>query len=134
MAWPPSCRPQLPPVIVIGAGALQTPASVRQVATPLPWLPPKPIAIFTIDGMTAIHFASRITLSGIALSGVAMISSSTFAEFSIRLSMSERSCSSADHPTPINREKMLNTVRHLGQREDLRLIVAPLLCSHEHSD
>ena len=36
-----------------------------------------------------MHFASRITLSGIALSGVAMISFKTLAEASMRLAMSE---------------------------------------------
>src|SRR5579863_4612442 len=34
-ACPPSCNPQLPPVTVIGAGALQ-PFDVLHVATPLP--------------------------------------------------------------------------------------------------
>src|SRR5579864_6710932 len=102
IAWPPSCKPQLPPVMVIGAGALH-PCSVRQVATPLPWLPPNPTAIFTIDGITAMHFASLITLSGTALSGVAMISSSTLAEASMRLEMSDLS---ADQPTPLTRRNV----------------------------
>src|ERR1700693_1384445 len=79
--------------MVIGAIALHLPFSVRHVATPFPWLPPKPTAIFTIDGTTAIHFASLIILSGIRLSGVAIISSITLAELSILFSMSDLSLS-----------------------------------------
>ena len=42
-----------------------------------------------------MHFALLMTLSGMALSGVAIISLSTFAELSIRLAMSESSLSAA---------------------------------------
>src|SRR5437016_4464179 len=73
--------------MVMGAGALQ-PLGVRQVATPLPCRPPNTSAIFTIDGITAIHFASPRILVGIPLSGVAMISSRTFADASRRFLMS----------------------------------------------
>src|ERR1700687_412820 len=78
--------------MLIGAGALH-PFGVLQVATPLPWFPPKPIAILIIEGMTALHLASLIMLSGIALSGVAMISFSTLAAASIRLLISDSSLS-----------------------------------------
>src|ERR1700682_2558646 len=80
--------------MLIGAGALH-PFGVLQVATPLPWFPPMPIAILIIEGMTAIHRASLIMLSGIALSGVAMISFRTLAAESIRLLISDSSLSSA---------------------------------------
>src|SRR6476646_722003 len=116
-AWPPNCNPQLPPVMVIGAGALHAPEAVRQVATPFPWFPPKPTAILTIDGITAIHFALFITLSGMALSLTAMISSSTLAELSILLSMSEL-LSSADQLTPTQSAQMLRSARHFGQMEE----------------
>ncbi len=130
-ACPPNCNPQLPPVIVIGAGALH-PCSVRQVATPLPWLPPKPTAILTIDGITAIHFAPLMTLSGIALSGVAMISSRTLADASIRFAISESSLSSADQPMPTNIEQMLNNRRHLDHREESRFIFVLFCAPSEH--
>src|SRR5947209_1612414 len=80
--------------MVIGAGALQ-PFGVLHVATPLPWFPPMPIAILIIEGTTAMHLASLIMLSGIALSGVAMISVRTLAAVSIRLLISASSLSSA---------------------------------------
>src|ERR1017187_5672280 len=132
-AWPPNCSPQLPPVIVIGAGALQ-PDSVRQLATPLPRFPPKPTAIFTIEGITAMHFASRMTLSGMALSGVAMISFRTFADASIRFAISESSLSlSAAILTPRKIEQMLNIRTHLDHREGFRLIFMFLFCApREH--
>src|SRR5437899_1456438 len=121
MACPPSCKPQLPPVIEIGAGALQDPFSVRQVATPLPWFPPKPTAILIIDGITAMHFAFFITLSGMALSFTAIISSRTLADASIRLAMSDCSLSSADQLTPA---KMPSTRRHFGTVEKTRFILS----------
>src|ERR1700674_5688085 len=80
--------------MVIGAGALH-PFGVLHVATPLPWFPPIPIATLIIEGMTAIHRASLIMLSGIALSGVAMISFRTLAAASIRLLILDSSLSSA---------------------------------------
>src|SRR5581483_3667266 len=51
MASPPICKPQLPPVKSIGAGALH-PLGVRHVATPFPCSPPKTNAILTMDGIT----------------------------------------------------------------------------------
>src|SRR2546423_4937525 len=95
-ASPPICNPQLPPATAIGAGALQ-PDLVRQVATPLPWFPPIPRPTLSIEGTTAIHFASPRTLSGIPLSGADMISFKTFAALSKRLAMSDLSLSSAAH-------------------------------------
>src|SRR5437879_9924528 len=80
--------------MVIGAGALQ-PFGVLHVATPLPWFPPMPIAILIIEGTTAMHLASLIMLSGIALSGVAMISVRTLAAVSISLLISASSLYSA---------------------------------------
>src|SRR6185437_5571364 len=115
-AWPPNCRPQLPPVIVMGAGALQ-PFPVRQLAIPLPWLPPNPTAIFTMEGITAMHCALPMTLSGIALSGVAIISSKTFAEASIRLAMSDLLFSSAAQLALTSTEQRLPTKRHLSPTE-----------------
>src|SRR6202140_4148099 len=80
--------------MVIGAGALH-PFGVLHGATPLPWFPPMPIAILIIEGTTAMHLASLMMLSGIGLSGVAMISFRTFAAPSIRLLISASSLSSA---------------------------------------
>src|SRR5579864_9385992 len=123
MAWPPSCRPQLPPVIVIGAIALHLPVSVRHVATPFPWLPPKPTAIFTMEGTTAIHFASLIILSGMPLSGVAMISSSTFAELSILFSMSDWSLSlSALQPVPASSATVKRAKKALANGRERRFM------------
>src|SRR5215475_1378442 len=68
-----------------------------------------------------MHFASRITLSGIALSGVAMISFRTFAELSMRLVMS--AWSSAAQPVPRNIEQMPRAARHLVKVTEIRLIV-----------
>jgi hypothetical protein len=56
-----------------------------------------------------------------ALSGVAMISFSTFADASIRLAISE-SFLSAAQLTPMNIEQRLSTKRHLGIIEEIRLI------------
>src|ERR1700680_88277 len=86
--------------MVRGARPLHLPVAVRQVATPLPWLSPNPTAIFTIDGITAMHLASLMTLSGIALSGIAVISSSTLAALSMRFSMSDLSLSSSACASP----------------------------------
>src|ERR1019366_8093971 len=60
----PICSPQLPPEIVMNAGALQ-PFAVRQVATPLPALAPKIKPPLTMCGITATHFACSNTSSGI---------------------------------------------------------------------
>src|ERR1039457_2615429 len=72
----PICSPQLPPEIVMNAGALQ-PSAVRQVATPLPPLAPKTKPPLTMCGMTATHFACSNTSSGIPLSGIPIISCNT---------------------------------------------------------
>src|SRR6185312_4394399 len=96
VACPPSWTPQLPPVMVIGAGALQ-PCAVRQVATPLPWFPPKPTAILTMDGTTATHSAESRTPFGIPLSGVPIISVRTVAAVSRRFSISDLSLSFCAH-------------------------------------
>src|SRR5579872_824588 len=79
----PICSPQLPPEIVMKAGALQ-PSAVRQVATPLPPLAPKTKPPFTMCGMTATHFACSNTSSGIPLSGIPIISCSTVVALSSR--------------------------------------------------
>src|ERR1035438_10254564 len=116
--------------MVIGAGALQ-PDAVRQVATPLPWLPPMPMAIFTMEGITAMHLASLITLSGIALSGVAIISFRTVADASRRLSISDRSLSSADHARPTQSKRPApSTRKYLGNAQLILVIIRPLPCSH----
>src|ERR1700733_3540436 len=133
-AWPPSCSPQLPPVIVIGAGALHVPLSVRHVATPLPWLPPKPTAIFTMEGTTAMHFASFITLSGIALSGVAIISFKTLAALSSRLSISDWSLSSFDQARQPRMSKLApKTSTYLGSVE-LIFVIGDLFRFHARSE
>src|SRR5450631_3178820 len=72
----PICSPQFPPEIVMNAGALQ-PLDVRQVATPLPALPPKIKPPLTIGGTTAMHFACSNTSAGIPLSGIPIISCNT---------------------------------------------------------
>src|SRR5579864_6641757 len=86
-----------------------------------------------MEGITAIHFASRMTLSGIALSGVAIISFKTLADSSIRLAMSDWSLSAAQL-TPIKVEQMLKARRHPGSTNESRLIlVLVLFCApHEH--
>src|SRR5260370_42594079 len=85
----PICSPQLPPEIVMNAGALQ-PFAVRQVATPLPPLPPKIKPPLTMWGTTAMHFACSNTSSGIPLSGIAIISCNTLPAFSSRSVASSR--------------------------------------------
>jgi hypothetical protein len=85
----PICRPQLPPEIVTNAGALQA-LAVRQVATPLPPLPPKTKPPLTILGTTAMHFACSSTSSGIPLSGAPIISCITVVALSSRSVASSR--------------------------------------------
>src|SRR5579864_8518687 len=85
----PICSPQLPPEIVMNAGALQ-PFAVRQVATPLPPLAPKTNPPLTMCGITATHFACSNTSSGIPLSGIPIISCNTLVEFSSRSVASSR--------------------------------------------
>src|SRR5882762_677881 len=75
-----------------------------------------------------MHLASAITLSGIALSGVPIISVSTRVDASSRLSMSELSLS-ADHVIPANNSKLEpSTTRHLGNFV-IFVIRRPLPCS-----
>src|SRR5260370_5469620 len=85
----PICSPQLPPEIVMNAGALQ-PFAVRQVATPLPPLPPKIKPPLTMWGTTAMHFACSNTSSGIPLSGITIISCNTLPAFCSRSAASSR--------------------------------------------
>src|SRR5437868_2588137 len=69
---PPICGPQLMPEISNGAGALQAPP-LRQVATPVPCSPPTTNAPLVSLGITATHFASENTLSGMPLSPAVFI-------------------------------------------------------------
>src|SRR6202023_2728767 len=85
----PSSSPQFPPEIVMSAGALQ-PLAVRQVATPLPPLPPKTKPPLTMWGTTATHFACCNTSSGIPLSGIPIISCITCVALSSRSVASSR--------------------------------------------
>src|SRR5579871_1809925 len=101
----PICRPQLPPEIVMNAGALQ-PFAVRQVATPLPPLPPKTKPPLTMCGMTATHFACSNTSSGIPLSGIPIISCSTVVALS-RRSVAFSRAVPAQHSVP--RPNIANT-------------------------
>src|ERR1017187_510129 len=87
-------------------------------------------ATFTMEGMTAMHFASLITLSGIALSGVAIISFRTWADASRRLSISDRSLSSADHARPTQSKRPApSTRKYLGNAQLILVISRPLPCS-----
>src|ERR1700722_2237522 len=79
----PICNPQLPPEIVMNAGALH-PSAVRQVATPLPPLAPNTKPPLTMCGITATHFACSNTSSGIPLSGIPIISCNTVVALSSR--------------------------------------------------
>src|ERR1700730_425243 len=94
----PICSPQLPPEIVMNTGALQ-PCAVRQVATPLPPLPPKIKPPLTMCGTTATHFACCNTSSGIPLSGIPIISCNTLVALSSRSVASSRA-DSAQHSVP----------------------------------
>src|ERR1700726_3128654 len=94
----PICSPQLPPEIVMNAGALQ-PFAVRQVATPLPPLPPKIKPPLTMCGTTATHFACSNTSSGIPLSGIPIISCNTLVALSSRSVASSRA-DPAQHSVP----------------------------------
>src|SRR4051812_48299054 len=85
-----------------------------------------------MEGMTAMHFAPLITLSGIALSGVPITSSSTLAEASIRLAMSDCSLSSADQLTPTRSEQRPSTTRHLEAGEASSLIFVLFRARREH--
>src|SRR5436190_211810 len=103
-----------------GAGALQ-PLAVLHVATPLPCWPPKPTAIFTMLGTTAMHSASLMIFIGILLSFASMISVRTVAAVSIRFSISDLSfaLSSAAHPE-------LAIISTAVLSASTKLVVAPL--------
>src|ERR1039458_3732433 len=94
----PICKPQLPPEMVMNAGALQ-PFAVRQVATPLPPLPPKTTPPLTMCGTTATHLACCNTSSGIPLSGIPIISCNTLVALSSRSVASSRA-DPAQHSVP----------------------------------
>src|SRR6266576_2035277 len=68
---PPICGPQLMPETENGAGALQLPELVLQVATPLPCSPPTTKAPLISLGITATQFAPFRTSFGTPLSGEA---------------------------------------------------------------
>src|SRR5579864_2258502 len=70
---PPICGPQLMPETSKGAGALQLPELVLQVATPLPCSPPTTKAPLISLGIMATHFASFRTSLGTPLSGEAVV-------------------------------------------------------------
>src|SRR5208337_5670117 len=89
---------QLPPEIVMNAGALQ-PFAVRQVATPLPPSAPKIKPPLTTCGITATHFACCNTSSGILLSGIPIISCITLVALSSR-SMASSRADPAQHNVP----------------------------------
>src|SRR5581483_690801 len=94
----PICSPQFPPEIVMNAGALQ-PFAVRQVATPLPPLPPKMNPPLTMCGITATHLACSNTSSGIPLSGIPIISCNTLVAFCSR-SVASSFADPAQHSVP----------------------------------
>src|SRR5580692_3991998 len=83
-----------------------------------------------MEGMTAMHFASCITLSGIALSGTPMTSFRTLADASRRLSISDWSLSSA-HQAKLasSRRPEPSTKRFLGMGELKLFISEPFPCS-----
>src|SRR5215469_3397747 len=70
---PPICGPKLTPETENGAGELQLPFVVRQVATPAPCSPPTMRAPFASFGMTATHFAPWSTSLGTPLSAGALV-------------------------------------------------------------
>src|SRR5262245_4567841 len=72
-----------------------------------------------------------MTLSGIALSGVAMISCSTVAALSMRFSISDLSLSELHDQLVRNRSPAPSTATHLGQVQRFLVICRPLLCSSE---
>src|SRR5258708_497957 len=90
------------------------------------------MAILTIEGTTAMHFASLITLSGIALSGVLMISVRTLVEASRRFSISDwsLSLSLADQAKLAQSIRLaLSTKRHLGDAYLILLFISDLFCA-----
>src|SRR5580700_7077545 len=109
----PICSPQLPPEIVMNAGALQ-PSAVRQVATPLPPLAPKTKPPFTMCGITATHFACSNTSSGIPLSGIPITSCNTVVALCSRSVASSRA-DAAQHIVPRPNIARTNTTFFIGQ-------------------
>lgn len=73
----PACRPMLPPVRLMNAGADQVPSGVLTDIMPWPRRPPITSPALTVSGITTIARASSRSLLGIALSGIAWISEST---------------------------------------------------------
>ena len=120
----PICRPQLPPEIVMNAGALQ-PSAVRQVATPLPPLPPNTKPPLTMCGTTAMHFACSSTSSGIPLSGIPIISCTTCLAASSRSVASSRA-EPAQHKVPRPNIASTNIIFLIGTASFLLPVRRPL--------
>src|ERR1039458_9848991 len=128
----PICNPQLPPEIVMNAGALQ-PFAVRQVATPLPPLAPKTKPPLTMCGTTVMHLACSNTSSGIPLSGIPIISCITCLAQSSRSVASSRA--DAAQPAETQHRKYEHyffhgTASFLYQCASLAFV----LCVHSHAD
>src|SRR5579863_1392660 len=113
----PICNPQLPPEIVMNAGALQ-PSAVRQVATPLPPSAPKTNPPFTMCGITATHLACSNTSSGIPLSGIPIISCNTVVALSSRAVASSRADAAEQNVPRLN----------IANTNIIFFIEQPLLC------
>src|SRR6202011_4724696 len=126
----PICSPQLPPEIVMKAGALQ-PLAVRQVPTPLPPLPPKTKPALTMCGTTATHFACSNTSSGIPLSDIPIISCNTLVALFSRSVASSRA-DPAQHSVPRLSIAKKNITFFMGQPHFCYLCAASLAscCVH----
>src|SRR5579864_8496265 len=131
----PICRPQLPPEIVMNAGALQ-PFAVRQVATPLPPLPPNTKPPLTMCGTTAIHFACSNTSSGIPLSGALIIACNTLVALPSRSVASSRADPAQDSvPRPNTAKNSISFF--MGQPHfcyQCPSLPGDVLCVHLHAD
>src|SRR5260370_26925240 len=124
----PICSPQCPPEMVMNAGALQ-PFAVRQVATPLPPLPPKTNPPLTKCGTTATHLACSNTSSGTPFSGIPIISCTTLAAFSSRSVASSRA-DPAQHSVPRPNIASNNITFFIGQPQFCCLCAASVVsCS-----
>src|SRR5581483_5348200 len=126
----PICSPQLPPEMVMNAGALQ-PFAVRQVATPLPPLPPKMNPPLTMCGTTATHLACSNTSSGIPLSGIPIISCNTVVALPNRSVASSRP-DPAQHSVPRLNIASNNITFFIGQASfllALRRLFAHAVCT-----
>src|ERR1700687_2386918 len=130
----PICNPQLPPEIVMNAGALQ-PFAVRQVATPLPPLAPKTKPPLTMCGTTAMHLACSNTSSGIPLSGIPIISCITCLALSSRSVASSRA-DAAQPSAPRLNIASTNITFFMGQPHFCYQCasLAFVLCVHSHAD